>query len=605
MMAMAERLDAALAGWVHARIDERDEFARQVADFRHMLLAALALLFVLPLLLLAAFAPMVAFAAGAGCAALPLIVASVLSGTGSRAAAGAVALVLAAAAIASLAAASGGALSPFTAWAGILPLSSAISGRTWRWFAAGLAAALATSAVAVAAGVSATAGPGMLFSAGLPLAVGAAYPLARLSIVLERRHAARRAAEKAGPRALNLPLDALPGLVTLHDLKGNVLEVHGAPACRELLRRPMGRGFYQQIHVADRLAFMQALDRIRQGEPHVTLQLRMSRPDAGAAGFVQLETDLSAVDGPDGAALVLAQSRDVTARTAAAAALEARVETAESENAAKTSFLTAVTHELRTPLNAILGFSEVLAEEYFGGFESDKQREYVGLIRQSGDHLLALVNSMLDIGRIAAGRYELSLETFGLAEAVARCESMLALQARQKGVLLTSRVSRGCGELTADRRAVDQILINLVANALKFTEKGGVVIIDAERHRDRLRITVSDTGIGISAENLERIGQPFTRVGADRIRGGEGTGLGLSLVKGLVALHGGAFTIASRLGEGTVVSVELACDGSGAAGGDASAEAKMIEFPPRLPAEGTEDMRSETDGNDDAQARTA
>ena len=605
---MLSRADAILAGWVHPGVVVEEERARHVGDFRRMLLAGLVLLFLLPLLLLPAFTPMVALAGGAACAALPLIAASVLSGTGSRAAAGATSLGLAAVAVAWLAAASGGLFSPLASWAGLLPLGAVVSGRSWRWFAAGLAAAAAACGLAAAAALPAAPGEPALFAAGLPLGLAAAYLLAELSVSVERRNARRAGPSSAPAGNTAVPLSRLPGLVTLHDLKGDVLEAHGVEACRDWLHRPIGRGFFRQIHVADRLAFMQAIDAIRQGAPHGAVELRMHAPhaEAGRDGMVAIETDLSALPAPDGTLRILAQSRTVAARTAALAALEERAGTAERENAAKTRFLTAVTHELRTPLNAILGFSEVLAGEHFGGFESDKQREYVGLIRQSGDHLLSLVNSMLDVGRIAAGRYDLELETFGLGEAVGRCESMLALQAAQKGVCLTTRVARDCGELTADRRAIDQILINLVANAIKFTEKGGVVTVDAERRRDRLRLSVSDTGIGIAAEHLETIGQPFMRVEAARAGEGEGTGLGLALVKGLVALHGGTFTIASRPGEGTVVRIELAADGSGAGGAkDASDEATMIEFPPRLPAEQGLETKSGAEGTHDAQARTA
>ncbi len=609
MTGLASRVDAVLAGWVHSRVADADGRTRQIADFRHALLCALVLLFVLPVLLLSAFPAMVTLAFGAGCAALPLVVASVLSGTGSRGAAGAVALLLASAAIAALAGSSGGISSPFAVWAGVLPLAAAIAGRTWRWSAAGLAAGVAGCGLAMLVAAPASAGPGIAFAAGLPLAVGAAYALARLSIAVERRRSGAQAAQQAELQAVHVPLDRLPGLVTLHDLKGNVLEVHGldAAACGKWLRQPLGRGFYQHIHVADRLFFMQAVDRIRQGERSASLELRMHdlHSDPKDEQFVHLHVDLAAIAGRAGTPLILAQSRDVSARVAAAERLAGMAESAEKANVAKTRFLTAVSHELRTPLNAILGFSDVLAQEYFGSFESEKQREYVELIRQSGDHLLSLVNSMLDMSRIAAGRYELSPETFSPADAVRRCESMLALQARRGGVLLTSRISRDCGELTADRRAVDQILINLVANAIKFTEKGGVVTVDVERHRDRLRLSVSDTGIGISAENLDLIGEPFVQVEADPVCSGKGTGLGLSLVKGLVSLHGGAFTISSVLGEGTVVCVELPSDGSGVAREGASHRATMIEFPPRLPAEPTEDGESETDGIDDAQAKTA
>ena len=189
---------------------------------------------------------------------------------------------------------------------------------------------------------------------------------------------------------------------------------------------------------------------------------------------------------------------------------------------------------MRTPLNAIIGFSDILAREYFGTFSDERQREYVGLIHQSGHHLLSLVNTMLDMSKIEAGRYELFAESFKIAEAVSNCEAMLGLQASEKGVTLTHRVARGVDELTADRRAVQQILINLVGNAIKFTDSGGVVSTDVELRGQTLRLVVCDTGIGMPASQIERIGEAFLQGQNSLSRNYEGTGLGLSLVKGLV-----------------------------------------------------------------------
>lgn len=211
---------------------------------------------------------------------------------------------------------------------------------------------------------------------------------------------------------------------------------------------------------------------------------------------------------------------------------------------------------------------------------------------------------MLDMSRIEAGRYELVTEPFLVEEVIETCRAMLDLTARDKGVTLTARTARGLGEAVADRRAVQQILINLAGNAIKFTGKGGVVSLDATVRGADLVISVSDTGIGIAEDKLALLGQPFMQVQNDYNRSYEGTGLGLSLVKGLVALHGGRFEIASKPGEGTLVTITLPVDGSGvmdaatedAAGGmtetvgDAAAGAdtaartgyERVEFPPRL-----------------------
>jgi cell cycle sensor histidine kinase DivJ len=282
-----------------------------------------------------------------------------------------------------------------------------------------------------------------------------------------------------------------------------------------------------------------------------------------------------------------------------------RTAEALSAHEAKSRFLAAVSHELRTPLNAILGFSDVLAGEYFGALQNERQKEYVALIRQSGAHLLSVVNTMLDMSRIEAGRYELITEPFRIADAIETCRAMLDLQARSKGVTLTTRVARGLGEIVADRRAVQQILINLTGNAVKFTESGGVVSIDAEQRGRNLVICVSDTGIGIAADKMDMLGQPFVQVQGDYNRGYEGTGLGLSLVKGLVCLHGGQFAIESRLGEGTVVTVTLPMEGPG----DSIAvfeDGDAVEFPPRLRLEqGTAATREQGFAHDRAKAKSA
>jgi cell cycle sensor histidine kinase DivJ len=191
---------------------------------------------------------------------------------------------------------------------------------------------------------------------------------------------------------------------------------------------------------------------------------------------------------------------------------------------------------------------------------------------------------MLDMSKIEAGRYELVKEPFEINSVLRSVDEMLALEASRKGVVFSTRLSRGLGEVVADRRAVKQILINLANNAIKFTEQGGVVSIDAIMQAGRLELRVSDTGIGIPAEKLALIGSPFMQVQNDYTRRYEGTGLGLALVKGLVALHGGEFAISSTEGKGTVITVSLPLDGNGEATGG------LLEFPPRLQATRTGEM---------------
>jgi cell cycle sensor histidine kinase DivJ len=462
-------------------------------------------------------------------------------------------------------------------------------------------------------------------SAALPAGaalVGAGALLAAAVSAMPSREPART---PANTNADAEPVDAVPtvspydlfaGLVTLHDARGFVTAVHGRDrrAMLSWMRDPAGRGYLDQIHVSDRLGFVGAIDRLRQGADSETIDIRIDRPrlQAEAEQFVHVRVEMTALRAAEGSLIsVVAQSRDISEEARLRNETARKADAAESANDAKTRFLAAVSHELRTPLNAILGFSDILTGEYFGKLENDRQREYVALIHQSGSHLLSVVNTMLDVSKIEAGRYELLTEPFVVADSVKACEQMLGLQAREKGIQLTSRVPRGLGEAVADQRAIQQVLINLVGNAIKFTDRGGVVTIDAAREENDLMLTVSDTGIGIPADKLDAIGQPFMQVQNEYTRRYEGTGLGLSLVKGLVALHGGTFTIRSKQGEGTVIEIRVPADGSGVAvGTDHGATSGTVEFPPRLSASvQAASSRPRADhkdnGNDIARAKTA
>lgn len=458
----------------------------------------------------------------------------------------------------------------------------------------------------------------------LPVGVGgvAAFMLASVAWLSSAGRAADAAdmpAEDTLARHADDPLlDLLPGLVTLHNERGLVVRVRGRD--RDLLLRDLrpleAKGFLDQIHVSDRILFLQVVDAMRQGEKGASINLRFETrgtDEDARSQFVHRRLMLSAIVGRSGEfAGFLSQMLDNADQEASARALAVRAEEANSANEAKTRFLAAVSHELRTPLNAILGFSDILAGEYFGKLENDRQREYVALINQSGNHLLAVVNTMLDMSKIEAGRYELACEDFPAAAAVSACEAMLSLQAKNKGVTLTTRVARDAGELVADRRAVQQVLINLVGNALKFTDAGGVVSLDAERKGGDIVFTVSDTGIGIPEDKIALLGRPFMQVQNDYARKYEGTGLGLSLVKGLVELHGGRVTITSRLGEGTVVSVAFPEAGPGPVAEAVAGETGQIvpldvktEFPPRLPAAAKSMNDKKENAHEHAKAQTA
>jgi signal transduction histidine kinase len=225
-------------------------------------------------------------------------------------------------------------------------------------------------------------------------------------------------------------------------------------------------------------------------------------------------------------------------------------------NRHKSEFLANMSHELRTPLNAVIGFSEVLLERMFGEL-NEKQDEYLQDILTSGRHLLSLINDILDLSKIEAGRMELELTEFDLPQAVDNALTLVRERASDHGIDLQSRLADDVGELVADERKVKQVLVNLLSNAVKFTPEGGRVEVRAARNNGALEIAVSDTGIGIAPEDRETIFEEFRRVGRDQAQQVEGTGLGLSLAKRLVELHGGRISVESEVGRGSTFTVSL------------------------------------------------
>ncbi|WP_246333001.1 sensor histidine kinase [Aureimonas mangrovi] len=229
---------------------------------------------------------------------------------------------------------------------------------------------------------------------------------------------------------------------------------------------------------------------------------------------------------------------------------------AESANRAKTTFLANMSHELRTPLNAIIGFSEIMREESFGPIGSQKYCEYAADIHQSGHWLLKLINDILDMSKIEAGRMALTMETIDMGEIVAEATRIVDVQAEAKQLNVTAEHS-GDLVLSADRRATKQILLNLLANAVKFTDTGGSVRVRTRQLRGHAVVTIADNGIGIPPESLGNLGRPFEQVENELTRTNKGTGLGLAIARSLIELQGGRMRIASRVGEGTIVSFRL------------------------------------------------
>ena len=222
----------------------------------------------------------------------------------------------------------------------------------------------------------------------------------------------------------------------------------------------------------------------------------------------------------------------------------------------KSEFLANMSHELRTPLNAIIGFSEVLLEKMFGEM-NEKQEDYLKDIHSSGKHLLSLINDILDLAKVEAGRMELNLTRFDLPTAIDNALTLIRERAMRHSISLAAEVDPQLGELNADERKIKQILLNLLSNAVKFTPEGGSITVGARIKGDMIEIAVTDTGIGIAPEDQAAVFEEFKQVGTDYTRKAEGTGLGLALTRRLVELHGGTMRLESEPGKGSTFAFTL------------------------------------------------
>jgi signal transduction histidine kinase len=228
----------------------------------------------------------------------------------------------------------------------------------------------------------------------------------------------------------------------------------------------------------------------------------------------------------------------------------------EVANQHKSEFLANMSHELRTPLNAIIGFSEVLMERMFGEV-NEKQADYLKDIHESGKHLLSLINDILDLSKIEAGRMDLELSSFHLPTALSNAMTLVRERAQRHGITLGLEVDKRLGEFQADERKFKQIVLNLLSNAVKFTPDGGRVDVKAKLDTTNIEVAVRDTGIGIAPEDQGLVFEEFRQVGRDYTRKAEGTGLGLALTKRFVELHGGEIRLESAPGKGSTFTFTL------------------------------------------------
>jgi cell cycle sensor histidine kinase DivJ len=460
---------------------------------------------------------------------------------------------------------SGGIASPVVAWL-VLALFEAALSASRRVVLTITAATLAAVVLLYAAGSHTPAAASPLL-AGIAVALAALYAalLALATAALVRVGSRRLNAEEQRYRLL---ARNMTDIISRHGRGGITLFV--SPAAEAVFGAApadlLGHGLFDRVHVADRPAYLTALaDAAHDAEPR-SVEFRVRCPasaaePSGPPRFVWLEMRCrSLAEDAPGRNEVVAVMRDVTDRKRQEEALEHARSEAEHANVAKSRFLATMSHELRTPLNAVIGFSEMLMQAETHRLDAARRQDYARLIHDSGHHLLSVVNLVLDMSKIESGKFVITPEPFAPAPVIRNCCDLLALKAREAGVDIVMRLAADLPELSADKRALKQMMLNLLSNAVKFTAGGGQVVVTASADDAFITIAVSDTGVGICTEDLARIGDPFFQARASYDRPHEGTGLGLSIVKGLVTLHGGAFNIDSRLAVGTCVTIRLPLD---------------------------------------------
>jgi cell cycle sensor histidine kinase DivJ len=549
--------------------------ARHRAFIAPRLLGSVVALASFPIYLIARGAPSVIELIVFAWLAAPILVAYFLSRTGRYESAHVLSSLALTGLVTTVAASTGGIGSFAAIWLVVVPLEASLSASrrvvattsTFALVAAGLLvvlgaahllppAAASTQAALAALGIVSAA----LYATGLALGAEA---LARTSFWLLY-------AEEDRYRLL---ARNMTDVITRYGRDGAVLFV--SPAAEALFGSPIGalhgHGLFDRVHVADRPAYLTALgDAAALGESR-SVEFRVRRDGVDADGrpapqFVWIEMRCRPLERATAEARgeerreLVAVLRDVSKRKQHEQALdEARME-AERAIARRSRFLATMSHELRTPLNAIIGFSEMLMKESVLMLDQKRRSEYAGLINDSGHHLLAVVNGVLDMSKIDTDNFEITPEPFAPAQVIAGCCDLVAVQAREAGVQVERLASDDLPEMIADKRALNQILLNLLSNAIRFSDRGGRVTIGARAEAATVTFTVEDNGVGISDEDLARVGEPYFQARATYDRRHGGTGLGLSIVKGLVRLHGGELSIRSRVGEGTRVNVRLSLD---------------------------------------------
>lgn len=504
------------------------------------------------------------------CLLLPLASVAVLSRTGSFDAAVAVSSLALSGLVVVLALGSGGVRSPVVIWFVAIPLEAMFTGslRSIRITMISAVTGLLAVAMLDSFGFAFPVAAWSLHIAIPIMALSALSHVAAVGLAAARNDLHRRASEMARHARDQAVLEAIGDLVAWHDDTGSV--TFASQASERLLgvmpRQLLGKGLFDRVQVADRPAYLKALSDAATASLPVTIEMRLHARRRDAAGMnldpevIWVEMKAKLIKSSSDEFVVVSVMRDITQAKRHEEEIEAARADAERASDLKGRFLATVSHELRTPLNAIIGFSEILGSDAMQPLESERRQEYARIIHSSGHHLLDVVNTLLDISKIETGNFDLSPETFSLRELVASSCDLMQLKADEGGIELRRDLPNTLPEVVGDPRACRQIVINLLSNAVKFTPSDGEISVALRRDGRNVVLSVADTGIGIAEADLPRLGDPFFQAKSSYDRPYEGTGLGLSVVRGLVGLHNGRMSIESAPGRGTTVTVTLPLD---------------------------------------------
>lgn len=418
------------------------------------------------------------------------------------------------------------------------------------------------------AGIGPTSGLVMLSSGegmgeGMPVALAALLYLGTVGLRLKFLKPEHGEALVETDDISKLLTDHMTDLITRHDKRGDVV------LATEVSERVLGvepshlhgTGFFNTVHVADRPTYLKAISDALIHQDPVRIECRMSRTskDTGRPIYIWAEMRCAPDLRSDEDAVIVA-TRDISVRKEQELALIEASKAAKAASVSSIQFLANMSHELRTPLNAVIGFADILKQELFGPLSPPRYKDYAKLIHESGEHLLALVNDLLDVSRIESGKFPIVPEPLDPSLLVKGSCKLMSSVAEVKKINLMVLVETGLPEMIADPRACKQMVLNLLSNAVKFSPEGADIRINAKRSGYGLEISVQDYGPGMEADDLPKLGQPFFQCDNSYERHQEGAGLGLSIVRGLVELHHGELEFQSEPGIGTTAILRLPLD---------------------------------------------